>query len=137
MLSLQTCYVTSWHTFYLCFPTQVSILLDSLCTLRIYFDLLPSLCASPPLFPSLFFICPPPCCLWHGPSHFGTIPAARFPSLHLSPSLAAIFCIVQVLLRKTRRISTQGYTVTHTHRVHVHTHTHTRASSDKMLPATK
>lgn len=56
-----------------------------------------------------------PAVSWRGPSLFGTVPAARFPSLHLSPSLAPIFCIVETLLRKARRNSTQGFAVTHTH----------------------
>lgn len=89
------------------------------CISRLPENVLPSLCAPPPSPPpplssvSLFFICPPPYCFWRGPSRFGTVTAARFPSLHLSPSLAPIFCIMEVLLRKTRRNSTQRYAVTH------------------------
>lgn len=82
-----------------------------------------ALCLSAFYFFPFVFICPPPRCLWLGPSWFGTIPAARFPSLHLSPSLAPIFCIVEVLLRKTRRNSTQGSTHPHTRSAHTHTHT--------------
>lgn len=80
--------------------------------LHLYVSLLPSISCS--------FVWPPPCCLWQGPSQSGMVPAARFPSPHLSPSLAQIFCIVEAPLRKTCPNSTQRCSLT---RPHTHTHT--------------
>lgn len=79
--------------------------------LHLYVSLLPSISCS--------FVWPPPCCLWQGPSQSGMVPAARFPSPHLSPSLAQIFCIVEAPLRKTCPNSTQRCSLT---RPHTHTH---------------
>lgn len=36
MLSLQPCYITNRHAFWLCFPTQERVLLDSFCSDRLY-----------------------------------------------------------------------------------------------------
>lgn len=72
----------------------------------ICFDFSPSKCGSLPFCHSLYlsvadFICSLPCCFWLTPSQFGMAQSAKFPGLHLLPSL--IFWTAGVFFRKSHR----------------------------------